>query len=263
MAWQQSGGTIFCDGRVRGSATMLSTDPGAAGVPGHFIATAAHVLWNLERGVPFEHCEFHFLGLSQLPGYRARIDERWVRAGAFDPGRDPASVGFGDGDWAFVYLPSGLGFTGRRGGLRVPEADEPIVPSAEGVRIVAWNRDLRRVTVSGPCRYLHSKPGDLGGGAWAGQLLDDCDSADGASGGALFLQQGDGAILVGIRSGAHWDGDRYPQGPPAGAPWDVRANTNFARALTPELIAAFRGLQEEVVATHGVSPDRRDSLSSP
>ena len=103
------------------------------------------------------------------------------------------------------------------------------------------------MSISASCRVTESGSGDLGGGGWKGQLLDDCDSEGGASGGGLVATQGDQHFLVGIRSGSHWDaqrypGNEYPAGPPDGDAWDVFLNTNFGRAIDEELVEVLRSL---------------------
>jgi hypothetical protein len=113
--------------------------------------------------------------------------------------------------------------------------------------------------ISAPCNVKESDHGDLGGGAWPGQLLDDCDSEQGASGGGLVASRGDDHFLVGIRSGAHWDREvfpvrEFPQGPPDGAAWDRSINTNFSRAIDQELIDGLHSLVRELSA-HRVEPE--------
>lgn len=88
---------------------------------------------------------------------------------------------------------------------------------------------------------MESARGDLGGGAWKGQLLDNCDSADGASGGGIVAVIDGQQYLVGIRNGSHWSEDVFPRkgfpdGPPDGSVWSRHANTNFARSIDSELI---------------------------
>ena len=105
--------------------------------------------------------------------------------------------------------------------------------------------------ISENCQVAESTSGDLGGGTWAGQLLDDCDSEDGASGGGLVASTRSGHYLVGIRSGAHWDPEvfppgEYPLGPPAGATWDILRNTNFSRAIDLPIIEALRAMVQDL-----------------
>ena len=118
-------------------------------------------------------------------------------------------------------------------------------------RMIAYSARLGGMGISAACKVVESGPGDLGGGGWSGQLLDDCDSEQGASGAALIASAEGRHRLVGIRSGTHWDADLfpaqlYPQGPPPGLRWDVRRHTNFSRAIDPELIAALESLLAEL-----------------
>lgn len=251
--WRNSAGTIQCDGRNRGSAMILDVGHYAADVPGTFLATAAHVLVDLDTGRDFANCEFHFLALGQVPGNQQGIDRHWVRAGPFLPRADAREPAFGQHDWAFIWLPPGDKEPTAVGRIR-PAAYEAVLAAA-GSRVdfllVAFDRSAGALGVSAPCTVVHSTPEDLGGGAWRGHLLDDCDSGDGASGGGLVVDAGTEQVLVGIRAGAHWSPatyprDRFPSGPPAGSPWDVRQNTNFARAIDAEMLDTLRELVSEV-----------------
>jgi len=248
-AWRNSAGTIHCEGRNRGSAMILDVHQFDARVRGTFLATAAHVLVDLDSGRPFEACEFHFLDLGQLPRNRAGIERRWIRSGPFEAIADTRSPTFGRNDWAFIWLPPGPQAPVATGRLR-PAAWEDVWADAENrgqFLLVAFDRAAGALSVSAPCTVVQSRPDDLGGGAWPGHLLDDCDSGDGASGGGLVLYAEGESYLVGIRTGAHWSSETYPpgdypSGPPPGAPWDVRANTNFAHALDQEMLDALREL---------------------
>ena len=108
-------------------------------------------------------------------------------------------------------------------------------------RLLAFDSSTGFISESKDCMVVESGNDDLGGGTWKGQLLDDCDSADGASGGgviAVFNQQ---HFLIGIRSGSHWSEQVYPvgsfpKGPPDGSVWDRRSNTNFGRAIDVSLL---------------------------
>ena len=84
-----------------------------------------------------------------------------------------------------------------------------------------------------------------------GQLLDDCDSTGGSSGGGIVAVSQGQQLLIGIRNGSHWSeqaypAELYPTGPPDGANWDQSANTNFARALDESL------LNELQIFVHGL-----------
>ncbi len=88
---------------------------------------------------------------------------------------------------------------------------------------------------------MESNDDDIGGGAWQGQLLDDCDSGDGASGGGIVAVIEQNYILIGIRNGSHWSrkaypDDGYPTGPPPGSVWNRHSNSNFGRAIDAYLL---------------------------
>ncbi len=242
--WFRSGGTIHCDGAVRGSASIL--DLGALGVrhQGVVIATAAHVLYDLERRQPWAQCSFQFLGLGALPGYAAPLRGHRLLLGDFDPGADPAAVSRGRGDWAFAWLGPEWRAPGQAIGL-VPLSAARVLGEGSDINhelgLLAWHRAAGEMSVASGCRVMESGPDDIGGGAWAGQLLDDCDSGDGASGGGLVVvAEGRSAILA-IRGGAHWSREvwppaRFPEGPPVGARWSPDRYSNYARALDDDLL---------------------------
>jgi hypothetical protein len=227
-------GTVHCDGRRRGSAMVvrLPEQPDTA-----VIVTAAHVLVDLQRNAPFAECAFHHLGLAQLPGNSWSLAGAHGDKGPFLGDEELHSADFGDQDWAFIAIDDPQG---RLAGLRPMTWRDARDGNAEFF-LLAWDDEAGRLAVSAPCRVLSSTADDLGGGAWAGQLLDDCDSGAGASGGGLLACTRDGVFLVGIRTGAHWSAtgyppDRFPEGPPEGAAWDAQANTNFARAMDAILL---------------------------
>jgi len=245
--WSLGGGTIHCDGRQRGSAVILATQNIGPEPPGLVLATAAHVLFDLEAGRLFEHCSFHYLGLDALPGYQAEIDLSTASLGRFNPDEPLESWQFGQQDWAFLHVPASIPAAGH--GMRIrPVAWDALVQNSDSgipARLLAWSVRHSAISLSVDCHAAESRPGDLGGGTWPGQLLDDCDSGQGASGGGLLATLGQEVVLVGIRTGSHWDASiyptaRFPDGPPPGARWDVMSNTNFARAIDGGLISALR-----------------------
>lgn len=245
-SWSLSAGTIHCDGKLRGTAMVLNTDELSLKPQGHVLITAAHVLFDLDSGRMFRECRFHYMGLGRLPGYQAAIDLETARMGRFDPLQAREQLTFGREDWAFLHVPTVIPAI-------VPEAriqpktfndvtDRPV--AGQSYRLLAWSERHAAISMSLACTPVESQAGDLGGGSWSGQILDDCDSGQGASGGGLIASDSGSAVLVGIRTGSHWDAVAYPsqsfpQGPLAGAAWDIRHHTNFARAID-------RGLLEEL-----------------
>lgn len=241
--WYRGSGTLICDGAVRGSATLLDVSRQAPGLRGVVIATAAHVLYDLERQVPWDECRFAFMGLGQLPGYSARLISDYQVAGDFHPAAAPSDPQQGEGDWAFLWLgpqweppPPWYGFN-----LGDPETvSEDHSPTAE-LGLVAWDRGRGEVSVTSGCLAIHSRRDDIGGGAWPGQLLDNCDSDLGASGGGLVSHDGVSSQLVAIRGGAHWDmlmwpPGEFPEGPPHGSLWSPDHFTNYARRLDETIL---------------------------
>ncbi|MGD9020816.1 MAG: hypothetical protein PVF46_03410 [Lysobacterales bacterium] len=266
-ALRPNAGALECDGEVRGTAMVVDTRDLAPGLPGVVLATAAHVLYDLEAQRRFRHCDFHFMALVALDGYRAQVELDRSRLGDFDPSRATADAGFGEGDWAFLYVPRPW----RR--YRPEDAlparafsftrSEEFRQSGGEIQLVALDAASGTVSLSRDCNVVESAGGDLGGGAWPGQLLDDCDSGGGASGGGIVAVLEGRAWLVGIRTGSHWSGQvfpagDYPAGPPDGSLWDPRYNTNFARALDVRLLKELesfaRGLERKAALSTGTYP---------
>jgi len=244
-------GTIVCDGGVRGTAMVVDAREYLPDFSGAILLSAAHVFYDLDRRRLFRRCEFHFMGWRHKGGYRAWIDLDNVRMGDFDPAQVTSRAEFGQGDWAFLYLRKPWKNFRPSQSLRLRVfsfADGESFQQRGGeFRLIAFDSDAGVITESGNCTVVESLPGDLGGGAWKGQLLDDCDSGDGASGGGIIAVLDGQSYLVGIRSGSHWSdlvypADRYPAGPPDGAVWDRRLNTNFGRAVDTKLMAELAGI---------------------
>ena len=238
-------GTVFCDGKVRGTAMVIDTREYAPGLEGAVLASAAHVIYDLDKKRRFKNCEFHFLALGEISRYRARIDLKQVSMGGFDPHRSASGLTFGEGDWVFLYVPEPWRNFDTRTALPLRDfafaTTEAFQHSGGEFRLVAFDSSTGAMSVSTDCTVIESRAGDLGGGQWDGQLLDDCDSAGGASGGGIVAVLDDHQYLIGIRNGSHWSAqaypaNQYPQGPPNGSVWDRRSNTNFGRAIDQDMI---------------------------
>jgi len=111
--------------------------------------------------------------------------------------------------------------------------------------LIAFDAHRGVLSISNVCNVIESRRGDLGGGAWPGQLLDDCDSSTGSSGGGMILYSNEKQYLIGIRGGSHWSAERYPAaqfpgGPPDGSVWNRQSNTNFGRAIDQDLLEELR-----------------------
>jgi hypothetical protein len=241
-------GTIKCDGKIRGSAMVIDTRAIAPGFNGVVIASAAHVVYDLDKKTLFNRCEFHFLALDQLDAYRAKIDLKTIRKGKYDPRHPTDRPEFGEGDWAFLYIPKPWKFYRPENALRLADfavlKSELFLNTGGEIRLVAYDSEAQVISFSDDCSVFESGDNDLGGGKWKGQLLDDCDSAGGASGGGIVAVINQQHYLIGIRGGAHWSEQDYPQvsfpaGPPDGSPWDLNANTNFGRAIDVKIMREF------------------------
>ncbi len=258
--WNRGAGTIHCDGKIRGSAMIVDTREFESDDGGLILATSAHVLYDLHQQRRFTACQFHYMALDHLPGYQADIDFSRSRLGAFNPSSDRNSLVFGKEDWAFLYVSGSVAGISDPGRVRLRSFYRTVSTTKVPVQyqFIAYSPTADSIVISTQCEVRESTPEDLGGGAWRGQLLDDCDSEGGASGGGLVATAAGNHYLVGIRSGAHWDSDAFPQrqfpgGPPDGAAWDVHTNTNFSRAIDGELIEALRSLLLENSAAAGMN----------
>ena len=238
-------GTVKCDGNIRGTAMVVDTREFAPGFKGVVLASAAHILYDLDKKQRFRRCEFHFLALHELSRYRAKIDLKNVRMGDFDPMESTGELGFGEGDWVFLYIPRPWKNFNRDETLALRDFSylqiESYQQSGGEFRLIAFDSSTRVISVSRNCTVIESSGDDLGGGAWKGQLLDDCDSAGGASGGGIVAVMNQQQYLIGIRSGSHWSkkifpAGEYPLGPPDGSVWDRHSNTNFGRAIDAHLL---------------------------
>ncbi len=238
-------GTVNCDGKNRGTAMVVDTQEFADGLRGVVLASAAHVFYDLEKNRRFKRCEFHYLAQGELSGYRAKIDLDSVKMGGYDPTTAIEAVDFGEGDWAFVYVPRPWRNFSPAEAISLRDFStlelESFQQSGGEFSLIAFNSSEGVLSISRNCTVVESGHSDLGGGSWKGQLLDDCDSADGASGGGIMAVINGQQYLVGIRNGSHWSeeefpGSEYPHGPPDGSVWSRHSNTNFARSIDSHLI---------------------------
>ena len=242
---RMNAGTIKCDGKIRGTAMVVDTREFAPELKGVVLASAAHVLYDLDKNRRYKRCEFQFLALGEIAGYRAKIDLKNVKKGGFDPMKATGGPEFGEGDWAFLYVPRPWRGFNPDEALTLRDFSNLHMESFQQIggelRLIAFDSSAGVISVSKNCTVIESGGNDLGGGAWKGQLLDDCDSADGASGGGIVAVVEQKQYLIGIRNGSHWDeqvypASEYPLGPPDGSVWDSQSNTNFGRAIDAHLI---------------------------
>jgi len=242
---RMNAGTIKCDGKIRGTAMVVDTREFAPDLKGAVLASAAHVFYDLEKQRRFSRCEFHLLALSELAGFRVKIDLKQIVTGDFDPSQATGSVEFGEGDWAFLYVAKPWRDYNPDESLLAGEfsmsSQEQFQQAGGEFRLIAFDSSAGVISMSRHCTVIESRVGDLGGGAWPGQLLDDCDSTGGSSGGGIIAIRDGRQYLVGIRNGSHWSettfpADQFPLGPPDGARWNRNTNTNFGRAIDAEII---------------------------
>ncbi|MDX2479276.1 MAG: hypothetical protein QNK24_02945 [Desulfuromusa sp.] len=242
---QMNAGTITCDGKFRGTAMVVDTREFAPDLEGVVLVSAAHVLFNLDKNKLFRRCKFYFMGWDKIAGYRSKIDLKKIRMGNFDPRLSNGGSEVARGDWVFLYLrkPWRNFNPDQSIGIREFSFSQPGSYRQSGgeFRLLAFDSSAGVISESRNCIVVESHGNDLGGGTWKGQLLDDCDSADGASGGGIIAVLNQQHFLIGVRNGSHWDeqvypADRFPSGPPDGSAWDRRTNTNFGRAIDKTLL---------------------------
>lgn len=241
-----AGGTITCDGKFRGTAMVVDSREFVPGFTGVVLVSAAHVLYDLDKNRLFRRCKFNFMGRAKDTGYQSKIDLKKMRMGNFDPRQDTGRIEFGEGDWVFLFLRKPWKKFSPDQSLRLRDFSfaqtESYQQSGGEFRLLAFDSSTGAFSESRNCTIVESKGDDLGGGGWKGQILDDCDSADGASGGGIIAVLKQQHYLVGIRNGSHWSeqaypADEYPSGPPDGSVWNRRSNTNFGRAIDTRLLS--------------------------
>lgn len=252
-----SAGTITCDGKFRGTAMVVDTRELTSGIKGVVLVSAAHVIFNLHKKKRFRHCRFYFMGWERPAGYGSKIDLKRTRMGDFDPGQETSGFAFGEGDWVFLYVPKPWKHYQPDQSIRLRNFifsnTESFQQSGGEFSLVAFDTGADVIRQSKNCTVVESRPDDIGGGTWKGQLLDDCDSMDGASGGGVLAEFKQQQFLIGIRNGSHWNERmfpiaKYPLGPPDGSVWNRHSNTNFGRAIDARLlheIAQFIHVLEE------------------
>jgi hypothetical protein len=248
-------GTVKCDGKIRGTAMVVDTREFGPGLKGVVLASAAHVLYDLDSSQRYRRCEFHFLALTELSRYQAKIDMNRVKEGGFDPLNETGSPEFGEGDWAFLYVPKPWKNFNPIETITLQDFSflqmETFQQSGGELKLIAFYTSAGVISISTNCSVVVSGSDGLGGGRWKGQLLDDCDSAGGSSGGGIIAVQKDKQYLIGIRNGSHWSeklypASDYPLGPPDGSVWDRRVNTNFARAIDSGILQALEIFVQEL-----------------
>lgn len=233
-------GTITCDGKFRGTAMVADIRELTSGVEGVVLVSAAHVIYDLDKKRRFRRCKFHFMGWEKSKGYSSKIDLKRIRMGDFDPRQMTSGLTFGKGDWVVLYVPKAWKNYQPDQSIRLTSFifsnTESFQQSGGEFRLVAFDTVEGLIKQSRHCTVIESGSDDIGGGTWKGQLLDDCDSTDGASGGGVLAFLGNQYFLIGIRNGSHWServfpGGRFPLGPPEGSRWNRHSNTNFGRAI--------------------------------
>ena len=123
------------------------------------------------------------MGQGKYAGFDSRIDMKSIRVGDFDPHQATNGLAFGEGDWVFLYVPRPWKKYRNYQGIRLREFAFSSTPSFQQAggefSLVAFDIRTGAIRRSVDCTVIESRAGDIGGGSWKGQLLDDCDSLDG------------------------------------------------------------------------------------
>lgn len=161
-------GTVFCDGGLRGTATLVSANPSTNRGRPSIIVTAAHVLFDAETGLPFSNCSYRPQNkrLNSVPF--AEISQHAYRPLSHNKMRQS------EADIVFVALQRRL----HQQPLLLALPD-----SASQLQLLAYNPQNERINISGGCQSFSS-----GNFVSEHLLLHNCDAESGSSGGPLLEQ---------------------------------------------------------------------------
>lgn len=161
-------GTVFCDGGLRGTATLVSANHPTNRDRPSIIVTAAHVLFDAKTGLPFSDCSYR----PQNKRLRS-VPFAEVSQHAYQP-LGPNKMRQSESDIVFVALQRRLYQKPLL--LAVPD-------SASRLRLLAYNPQNERINISGHCQSFSSD-------SFVSEhlLLHNCDAERGSSGGPLLEQ---------------------------------------------------------------------------
>lgn len=169
----ESAGTVICDGAVRGTATLIEH---ARQDKYSLIVTAAHVLYDLVSGKPYEECSYapHHQRLST-------VTFATVAAHNFNP-LEPDKLLQSKTDLVFVLLQYRVEQSARKLDATQNFGD---------LSLVGYNAELNQLSLSDDCRQFESAQFSS-----SVLLLHDCDASGGSSGGALFTDGNESLIAI-------------------------------------------------------------------
>lgn len=177
-------GTIYCDGKVRGSAVYISPPQEIADIADDvaLALTAAHTLFDLQSGQPYKACEYRPQN-KRLSGIAlSRVSQHGYQT------TDSDKIAQAEQDIAFLML----SHHPAQPALQLRQQSPPI---SGPLTIIAYHAKLGDITTSEPCQPVDTiQPPN------SALLLHNCQAGAGTSGAPIFnLNSGE---LVAIHGGA-------------------------------------------------------------
>ncbi|MDB2593956.1 hypothetical protein N9X86_01185 [Porticoccaceae bacterium] len=159
-------GTVFCDGGLRGTASLVGPGPTADRHSPSIIITAAHVLFDTHTGLPFADCSYRPQNRRLKSVAFAEISQHAYQPLAEDRMRQSET------DIVFVALQHRLHQKPLL--LALPNRLSP-------KQLLAYNPNNERINISGQCQSYSSD-------SFVSEhlLLHNCDAESGSSGGPLL-----------------------------------------------------------------------------
>lgn len=208
----RSVGRLICDGLVQGSAILIDR---GNDIPQ--VITAGHVL----KGYKFADCvyapESDAWGRHLITGVAASGEVR-----TFGPKRQQY-----ESDWIILELQPWSGWQSLAVELT---AGLDLAPDEFTGYLVGYDVVRGLMTAHLDCRFGISDLSPLISGS-AELLWDACDTAGGASGGALFVKTSEGLKLVGMRVGSLYNQSHFEGVPEMGERFGLNSYINVSRKL--------------------------------
>lgn len=210
-------GTLFCDGRLRGTAIHVRRPADKDPTSGSIVLTAAHVLYDQKTMQPFKKCVYRPQNKRLTT-----IDITSLSSHRFNP-KEADKLQQAENDIVFIRLSKRL----LQPTLTLTAVNK--IPSA--LLLIAYNSGKNDISQSADCHQFVSE-----NFASKKLLLHDCDANNGASGGAV-LDAANGR-LVGVHGGTFLVNNITSQRDqiPRGAKADPEKLINQARKITARVI---------------------------
>jgi V8-like Glu-specific endopeptidase len=210
-------GTLFCDGRLRGTAIHVRRPADKDLTSGSIILTAAHVLYDQKTTQPFKKCVYRPQNKRLTT-----IDITSLSSHRFNP-KSVDKLQQAENDIVFIRLSKRL----LQPTLTLTAVNK--IPSA--LLLIAYNSGKNDISQSADCNQFVSQKF-----ASKKLLLHDCDANNGSSGGAV-LDAATGR-LVGVHGGTFLVNNATLQRGkiPRGAKADPEKLINQARKINDRVI---------------------------